>query len=460
MQVYLQEIIDGLESAIAGQKSVAYTALAEPTIALDDVNIQELIDQDNLAVANNLDQIDLFYMRSILVSTGWNLNDDIFLPEYTWAARKTPEDKQFNFMHNEKDIIGHITSNQVADLNGNILPDDLQEPPEEFNIITNAVIYTHWTDLEQHERINQLVAEIKEGKKWFVSMECIFSDFDYALRNTSGEVRIVSRDNSTAHLSRSLRAYGGSGMYGDYKVGRVLKNMTFSGKGLVDKPANPKSVILPEESIAKIKQETDMASEPNTQELEQVKSQLVDAKAELLQAKSTIADLEKVQAQVEDLQSQIASLNETIASLTSEKEGVVAAAEELKSQLNESVQANEELSKQVAEFKQAAKTQARKSMLVEAGLAADKVDSTLAKFDSIDDEAFSAMVSLMSEGMKKEKSKKDEEKDEESYSEVLDDAEQTSEAEVTETEEESAVANLHGEMTDFFRKSFAATRSK
>ncbi|NBP87745.1 MAG: DUF11 domain-containing protein [Planctomycetia bacterium] len=51
-------------------------------------------------------------------------NDDIFLADEMWAARKTPKDKQFNYMHNEKDIIGHITGNYVVDFNGELIPDD------------------------------------------------------------------------------------------------------------------------------------------------------------------------------------------------------------------------------------------------------------------------------------------------------------------------------------------------
>jgi hypothetical protein len=49
-------------------------------------------------------------------------------------------------------------------------------------------------------------------------------------------------------LTKHLRAYGGTGEYENYKVGRSLRGISFSGKGLVNKPANPRSIILqPEE---------------------------------------------------------------------------------------------------------------------------------------------------------------------------------------------------------------------
>ncbi|MGK3945807.1 hypothetical protein ABK046_46615, partial [Streptomyces caeruleatus] len=56
-----------------------------------------------IAIASaNPNQNDLFYLKFVLVSTGWNNNDDVFLANQLWNARGTPEDKQFNFMHNEK----------------------------------------------------------------------------------------------------------------------------------------------------------------------------------------------------------------------------------------------------------------------------------------------------------------------------------------------------------------------
>ena len=75
-------------------------------------------------------------------------------------------------------------------------------------------------------------------------MECLFPDFDYALANENGETKIVKRDEESAFLTKHLRSYGGDGKYEDYKVGRLLRNLSFSGKGLVSKPANPRSVIL------------------------------------------------------------------------------------------------------------------------------------------------------------------------------------------------------------------------
>ena len=127
---------------------------------------------------SNLNQVDLYYLNSVLVSTGWNKNDDVFDITETWAARNTPEDKQFNFMHDESDIIGHITANVVTDFEGNIISNEQDTVPESFNIVTSAVLYNSWSDPELQERMEKLIAEIEDGK-WVVSMECLFNNFDF-----------------------------------------------------------------------------------------------------------------------------------------------------------------------------------------------------------------------------------------------------------------------------------------
>ena len=87
-------------------------------------------------------------------------------------------------------------------------------------------------------------------------MECFFNGFEYGLLNkATGEYKILSRNDETAYLTKHLKAYGGLGEHEDYKVGRVLKNITFSGKGFVDRPANPESIIFTKTQIPENPQE-------------------------------------------------------------------------------------------------------------------------------------------------------------------------------------------------------------
>ena len=141
------------------------------------------------------------------------------MPEATWAARNTPEDKQFNFMHDESDIIGHITGSYVLSKDGKAVADD-SPMPQDFDIITQAVLYNSWTGGENRERMQQIIAEIEEGK-WYVSMECLFAGFDYALSNARWRSKkVLARDEESSFLTKHLRVYGGTGEYEGYKLGQ------------------------------------------------------------------------------------------------------------------------------------------------------------------------------------------------------------------------------------------------
>ena len=97
--IFQSELEAGLEDTIQSQSSVAYYAQAVIAQSKDDQesNMPESIRK--IIAKSNPNQIDLYYLESLLVSTGWNKNDDVFSPDITWAAKSTPEDKQFNFIH-------------------------------------------------------------------------------------------------------------------------------------------------------------------------------------------------------------------------------------------------------------------------------------------------------------------------------------------------------------------------
>lgn len=78
-----------------------------------------------------------------------------------------------------------------------------------------------------------------------------FNGFDYGITNkTTGEYKVLARNEETSYLTKHLKAYGGLGEHEDYKIGRVLRNITFSGKGFVDKPANPDSIIFTKDVLS------------------------------------------------------------------------------------------------------------------------------------------------------------------------------------------------------------------
>lgn len=201
--------------------------------------------QANINKSPERTNFDLHYIQSVLVSSVINDNLDYFSPAELWAARNTAKDKPFNVEHECDDIIGHITSSYAVDNDGKKLEDDLtiDKLPDLFHIISQAVLYKHWIKDDKQERMNTILAELKE-QKWFVSVECLFSNFDYILINDNNTNQLIARNEQTAFLTKYLRVFGGTGVYKNQKIGRVPRNFILSGKGLVREPANKSSIIF------------------------------------------------------------------------------------------------------------------------------------------------------------------------------------------------------------------------
>jgi len=448
INIFQREISDGIGELVKSTASVAYCSQAEIKgkednleNAMANISDTEILDK---VIAENKDQIDLYYLESVLVSTGWNKNDDVFMTEATWEARNTPEDKQFNFMHDENDIIGHITGSYVLSKDGKRVETDGM--PEDFDIITQAVLYNSWTNEDNRDRMQKIISEIEEGK-WYVSMECLFAGFDYALIDKDGQAKILARDEQSAFLTKHLRAYGGTGEYEGYKIGRALKNIAFSGKGLVAKPANPRSVIINKNSskafvlddnsrslnigdftmsdvsvlekrIAELK--TALAS--TEQENKEIKAKIEEAKD-----KEFASQVEAFEASIEEKQGTIAELEESVKSTQ-------ARVAELEDALKASQTELAAAMKNMDEMKKKEKMEKRKAALTEAGLDEEETEATLASLEALEDDAFDSVVAVM----KKKAVMKDDKKEDEGAMKPK--------AEETEAEEVEATAEVFEEV--------------
>ena len=444
MKIYQQEISDGLDATILANNSIACESVAIVSDSSDQ-NLENLLNK--IKAEANPDQIDLFYIKSILVSTGWNKNDDVFSPTETWAARNRPEDKQFNFMHDENDIIGHITGSYIVDKDGNKV--EAEEAPEEFDIVAEAVLYNSWTNPENRERMQKIISEIKEGK-WFVSMECLFAGFDYAITDAEGNNKILARDEESSFLTKHLRAYGGTGEYQGYKIGRSLRQISFSGKGLVAKPANPRSVILnaskafdQQTVLQDLKQgDVDMSNENLLeQQIADLKSELASAKEalEASQAKESeeaLAALEQIVAEKEEalasLKGEITAANEKIAELE----------ETLSAQAKDMEEKMEELRKMQKEKKMAS----RKAALLDLGLEDSEAEETVASYEEFDDTTFDAIITAMKYMDKKKGVVKEEEDEKKAKAKPPVKAEEAEEAESEVAAEEAEAEEVTEEL--------------
>ncbi len=409
LELYEQEKLDGIN--FAQSLSIAYTL---DLSLLKDETLAEV--GKCVAMANKLDQPDLFYMDSILATLGWNLNDDIFLKSEVVAAKNTPVDKPFNKMHNQEDIIGHMTSSRLLDSDYNTSSDDDFE-----HIAVSSVIYRAWRDEEKKKDIDKTIAEILEGK-WKVSMECLFDKFDYGLIKPDGSQIIIARTPETSHLTKYLRAYKGPGVVKDYRIGRVLRNITFCGKGLVDQPGNPYSIIF----NSKIKFFGAKASlkELRMNELETAQAELKAIKTELESAK---AEAQKVaeakhQTAIAEKDTVIKEKDEAIANLREDLKKVNQALADAKTNLDnvetikaEAIKGFESAKAELDKIKSDAAVASRKAALAAIkGMDTERAESLLAKFASASDEMFNELVSTLAglpPWMDKDKEKdKDEDK--------------------------------------------------
>jgi predicted nucleic acid-binding Zn-ribbon protein len=213
--------------------------------AFKDKLIEDLFDDKSdlskkvLAGLTECGHPDLLCGTAILASCGVNDNDDVFLPDEMWAAKDTPSHTSCNVMHDEEAIIGHIISSVVWDKDQNEIDASTTVVPDFFDIGVSFALYK-----SVYPEICEIVAKCAETKAISVSMEAFYDNFDYGLKDVSGNIKVVKRTKETAFLTKHLRMLGGDGKYASYNVLRVLRSFRFAGMGFVDKPANKRSEIL------------------------------------------------------------------------------------------------------------------------------------------------------------------------------------------------------------------------
>jgi hypothetical protein len=459
MHIYHQEYLDGIATAIEKANSISYASLAEPCIdkALARHNLQ------NIKSLASLEDQDLYYLQSILVTSNWNKNDDIFDKQEIWAARNTPEDKPTNLEHDESLIIGHITSNWPINTDGQLISDSTtsEELPEKFHILTGSVIYRAFSKPELRERAEKLISEIENGQK-YVSMECLFKGFDYGLLNKeTGEYKILARNEQTAYLTKHLRAYGGRGEHQQYKIGRVLRNITFSGKGFVDKPANPESIIFTKNDIDDSEKKLILATsgvsniDPK-QEVENItmnlENEIVDIKSSIQTLTNTVASVDcntavreayasvsAAETKIQELSETVKASEEALTQTRAEIEALRLEKEEAAKKMQKDMEDKEEEEKMM----KAEKKMKRMAALIENGIESEVASATVDKFEHLDDDAFDTIAALIA--AKKPPMKKEEEKmveDDEAMMMKKKASTESTDPEVLETAEVEASVNL------------------
>lgn len=420
--VYKAEREAGLVDKISTNASVIYASMPVKVEQLCPTDRQESKIKDIArTLSTNIGQIDLFYTSAILATIGWNLNDEVFDKKEVYIARSTPEDKPLNIEHNPRKIVGHITSNYMMDVDGKVLSENLaiDELPDKFHLVANSVVYRFLKSIDEslEKEQAQLIDEISKGE-WCVSLEALFTDFDYAIQSVrDNTTKVVKRDEESAYLTKHLRVYGGKGQVGDYKIGRLLRNITFSGKGFVKNPANPESLVLSNVSVftgtlgsfkelsgylslnkdVKNNQESNSMADNNelNARVSSLEATLQAANERNKQLEKQLVELgqQQVQARLTALEGEIKTRDERLSALSAQVETeqkarttADARVKELESSLNKS---QEELS---SIKKKEVRTNRVSKWVDRTGASLDDAGKSVDKFSKLDDTDFDAVL--------------------------------------------------------------------
>jgi len=451
---------------IRANVSIAYVS---PAVKFEPTDQEAKIIASYFTQGNERDP-DLYFVKSILVTSCWNKNDDVFDKAEMWKARHTPEDKPSNIGHDERKVVGHITSCWGITDDGDIIPNSaaIDDLPDLYHLVNTSVIYKHWSDADLKERVVELIEQIEAGTK-FVSMECLLSGFDYAIQTDDNQYKVQARDENSSFLTKYLKAYGGPGEYRGMRVGRLLRNLSFVGKGFVDQPANPDSIIFHKDDVDVFKRvanesvynsdtvttnsngnytlwvttntPTTVAKENDFTEenLLMTDTQVYDTRIKELETKleavSTENDQLKEQiakSNIEGFEKQIEQLTDRVRALTEDFDQKAAAVADLEGKLSKS---NTELSeaqenaKALQEELDTMKKQqllaSRVARLAESGMETEEAEQFVAEFAELSDTQFEKIAVTLIEAAKKSKKKKmeEEEKDKTGCAEETDEDE-------------------------------------
>ncbi len=361
------------------------------------------------------DQPDLAVVVSILVSTGWNLNDDIFIPSEVWAARNTPIHKPMNHMHDGTIVVGHIIESRVLDKDGEELSsDNFEDMPDEFDIEVAGVVYKALPGREA--LVNDIISRANDGEM-FVSMEAFFQDFDYGILDASNNlIKVVARTEETSFLTKHLRSFGGTGKFKDFRVGRVLKSIVFGGQGFVSDPSNTDSIIKTIEfnksDDIKLSEMTE-GGVVSVKEIEKLENEVKElrAKADSLTKENEDVKTELDSIKGKDLETKVGALNEkikelndSIAKIQEETETVKSEKVKLQKDLDDAVARANSVEKEFNSLNKKIKAEERFVKLSNVKKIEDK-EATLAELAEMTDETFDTVMKYA--GSNKDEKKED-----------------------------------------------------
>lgn len=173
-----------------------------------------------------------------LIPTGWGTEDVVIDRLELWSAR-TSTGGPLAFADDCQNVIGKVVATRLVDTGGRPVP--ASTPVEALPAVVALQVAA-----ELHGDQPDLLQALGRAEVYCLAT-CRFDDFDYAIREPDGTIRVVRRTGETAHFSQSLKCFGGSGRHEGRPIGRVLRRLTVSVDGLVHVP--PPDVAQVNEAI-------------------------------------------------------------------------------------------------------------------------------------------------------------------------------------------------------------------
>ena len=162
-------------------------------------------------------------------------------------AEDTIVNKALDMEHKEEDIIGHIYDRAYMNEQGNRLElaelenkedASLDAEYDDMHVVIAGVIYKN--------RFPSLAKEVANGE-WKVSMECYFASYDVKVGDmilSRPEAEAMGLANDDSLFGKLAKIISKGKEIAEGQMVRVLRNILFSGCGVVKSPANPPSVVM------------------------------------------------------------------------------------------------------------------------------------------------------------------------------------------------------------------------
>lgn len=193
-------------------------------------------------------QMDLLYMTAIFVSSGTNKNGAVFLGSELVKARNTIKDKAVDIEHDERSLIGQITNSAYLNMEGKVFSAEEAFSNMEVGAMDALDMDIAISAIIHAARFPDIAEEIKRGE-WKVSMEAYFKDYDIKVGDFIIPREQADKKGYQNMVGQVVRLKDGNKELGYHLIGRVLRDITFAGVGIVQNPANERSLILEAASL-------------------------------------------------------------------------------------------------------------------------------------------------------------------------------------------------------------------